>query len=190
MGAYLSKSRNKAPEHIKRVTMPEDILIKPKMLVPYGETSEITPEVKTIYGVAILAIIYFIVQQLYSVYYTPGVTTVYNSPQAQKLFPNTPNKLFPTWGYTKSGMYEGQAFKFGQGKFWPDSGKGFVPNKLGSGGPSPSGGMRSGGGPIPAESEVGYWGYTPSVEKDVNLDIYDNSSQHVEYDTPVGWWGN
>jgi hypothetical protein len=142
-----------------------------------------------IYGVAILAIVYFVVEALYSVYYTPGVNTIYNSPQAQKLFPNAPNKLFPTWGYTKSGMYEGQAFKFGQGKFWPDSGKGFVPNKFGSGGPSPSGGMRPTL-PIPAETEVGFWGQTHTPEDIASYDIYDNSSQHVEYVTPVGWWGN
>ena len=142
-----------------------------------------------IYGVAILAIIYFVVEMLFSVYYTPGVTTIYNSPQAQQLFPNATNKLFPTWGYTKQGLYKGDPTKFGQGSFWPESGKGFVPNKFGSGGPSPSGGMRPTL-PIPDESEVGYWGYTPTVEKDVHLDIYDNSSQHVEYVTPVGWWNN
>ena len=142
-----------------------------------------------IYGVAILAIIYFIVQMLFSVYYTPGVTTVYNSPQAQKLFPGTPNKLTPLWGYTKQGLYKGDPTKYGQGQFWPESGKGFVPNKFGSGGPSPSGGMRPTL-PIPDESEVGYWGYSPEHPEKVHLDIYDNSSQHVEYITPVGWWNN
>jgi hypothetical protein len=142
-----------------------------------------------IYGVAIVAIIYFVVKMLFSVYYTPGVTTVYNSPQAQKLFPGTPNKLFPTWGYTKQGLYKGDPTKYGQGKFWPESGKGYVPNKFGSGGPSPSGGMRQTL-PIPDESEVGYWGYSPQHPEKVHLDIYDNSSQHVEYITPVGWWNN
>ena len=142
-----------------------------------------------IYGVAILAIIYFIVQMLFSVYYTPGVTTVYNSPQAQKLFPGTPNKLTPLWGYTKQGLYKGDPTKYGQGQFWPESGKGCVPNKFGSGGPSPSGGMRPTL-PIPDESEVGYWGYSPEHPEKVHLDIYDNSSQHVEYITPVGWWNN
>jgi hypothetical protein len=142
-----------------------------------------------IYGVAILAIIYFVVQTLYSVYYTPGTTTLYNSPITQKLFPNATNKLFPTWGYTKSGMYKGQAFKFGQGKFWPNSGKGFVPNKFGSGGPSPSGGMRPTL-PIPAESEIGFWGQTHTAEDVASYDIYDNSSHRIEYITPVGWWNN
>ena len=137
-----------------------------------------------IYGVAILAIIYFIIEMLYSVYYTPGVTTIYNSPQAQKLFPNTKNKLFPTWGYTKQGLYKGEHTKFGQGQFWPESGKGFVPNKFGSGGPSPSGGMRPTL-PIPNETEVGFWGYSPEHPEKVHLDIYDNSSQHVEYITPI-----
>ena len=143
-----------------------------------------------IYGVAVMVILYFIIQMLYSVYYTPGITTIYNSPQAQQLFPNAMNKLFPTWGYTSSGMYSGQPFKFGQGTFWPKSGKGFEPNKFGSGGPSPAGGMRSGGGPIPTEVEVGYWGEVHKAQDVADYDIYDNSSQHVEYVTQVGWWGN
>ncbi len=121
-----------------------------------------------IYGVITITLLFLVVRELYSVYYTPGVSTIYNSPQAQKIFPNATNKLFPLWGYNKAGMYDGQPFKFGQGNFWPESGKGFVPNKFGSGGPSPSGGMRSGGGPIPNETEVGYWGYTPTVEKNVH----------------------
>jgi hypothetical protein len=142
-----------------------------------------------IYGVVILAAVYFFVQMLYSVYYTPGVTTVYNSPQAQRLFPNAMNKLFPTWGYNKSGMYDGQPFKFGQSSFWPESGKGFVPNKFGSPGASPSGGMRPSF-PIPAETAIGFWGSTPDPRTNSIRNIYDNSSQHVEYVTPVGWWGN
>lgn len=140
-----------------------------------------------IYGAAFVYILYFVLQTLYSVYYTPGSTVLYNSPVTQKLFPNAMNKLFPSWGYNKAGMYDRQPFKFGQGEFWPESGKGFVPNKYGSGGPSPSGGMRPIF-PIPNETDIGYWGYSPSPEKKVHLDIYDNSSQHVEYTTPVGWW--
>ncbi len=135
-----------------------------------------------------VAIFYIVIHALYTVYYTPGSNVIYNSPQAEQLFPNARNKLFPSWGYTRSGLYSGQPFKFGQGGFWPKSGKGFVPNKFGSGGPSPSGGMRSGGGPIPSEINVGYWGYTPTVENVANYDIYDNSSQHVEYLTPIGHW--
>jgi hypothetical protein len=142
-----------------------------------------------IYGVSILVIIYFILEMLYSVYYTPGVTTIYNSSQAQKLFPGTPNKLMPQWGYNKAGMYSGEPTKFGQGQFWPESGKGFKPNKFGSGGPSPSGGMRPTL-PIPDESEVGFWGNSPQHPEKVHLDIYDNSSQHVEYITPIGHWDN
>lgn len=142
-----------------------------------------------IYGVVILAVLYFFVRMLYSVYYTPGVTTIYNSPQAQKLFPNAMNKLFPTWGYNKAGMYDGQPFKFGQADFWPESGKGFVPNKFGSPGASPSGGMRPTF-PIPAESPIGFWGQVPEQEINSVRNIYDNSSQHVEYETPIGWWGN
>jgi hypothetical protein len=126
---------------------------------------------------------------LYSVYYTPGTSVLYNSPVTQKIFPGAKDKLFPTWGYTKQGLYSGKPFKYGQGQFWPESGKGFVPNKYGSGGPSPSGGMRPTL-PIPDESEVGYWGESPQHPDNVHLDIYDNSSQHVEYITPVGHWDN
>jgi hypothetical protein len=140
-----------------------------------------------IYGVVTITLIYFIVQMLYSVEYTPGTTVIYNSPIAQKLFPNAMNKLFPTWGSNKLGMYDGQPFKFGQGKFWPESGKGFKPNRFGSPGASPTGGMRPSF-PIPAETSVGYWGYTPKPEKKISVDIYDNSSQNVEYTTKTGWW--
>jgi hypothetical protein len=126
---------------------------------------------------------------LYSVYYTPGETVVYNSPVAQKLFPNNTNKLFPTFGYNKAGMYDGQPFKFGQGSFWPESGKGYVPNKFGSSGPSPSGGLRPTF-PIPNETQVGFWGNTHEQQINNIRNIYDNSSQHVEYITPVGHWDN
>jgi hypothetical protein len=142
-----------------------------------------------IYGVSIIAILYFILEMIYSVYYTPGETVIYNSPQAQKLFPGAKNKLFPTWGYTKQGLYKGDPTKYGQGQFWPESGQGYVPNKFGSGGPSPSGGMRPTL-PIPDASEVGYWGNAPEHPDKVHLDIYDSSSQHVEYVTPIGHWDN
>jgi hypothetical protein len=142
-----------------------------------------------IYGVVVIAILYYVVRMLYSVYYTPGETVIYNSPQAQKLFPNAMNKLFPTWGYNKAGMYSGQPFKFGQGEFWPESGRGYVPNKFGSPGASPTGGLRPTFS-IPAETNVGYWGQVNKAEQNVQLNIYDNSSQHVEYITPVGHWDN
>jgi hypothetical protein len=142
-----------------------------------------------LYGLLIITILYFIMKTLYSVYYTPGETVIYNSPHAQQLFPNAMNKLTPTWGYNKLGMYDGQPFKYGQGQFWPKSGKGFVPNKYGSPGASPSGGLR----PtftIPAETSIGFWGYSPTPEENVQLDIYDNSSQRVEYKTPIGHWSD
>jgi len=86
-----------------------------------------------IYGGIFIALIYLIVRMLYSVEYTPGSTVIYNSPMAQKLFPNEPNKMFPTWGYEwgngKFDMPSRPPTKSGQGKFWPDSGKGFVPSK-------------------------------------------------------------
>jgi hypothetical protein len=143
-----------------------------------------------IYGVLVITALFFIVRMLYSVYYTPGETVIYNSPQAQKIFPGIPNKLMPQWGYTKQGLYKGDPTKYGQGQFWPNSGQGYVPNKFGSAGPSPAGGMRSGGGPIPDETEVGWWSSSPQHSDNVHLDIYDNSSQHVEYITPIGHWDN
>lgn len=142
-----------------------------------------------IYGVLIITALFFFVKMLYSVYYTPGETVIYNSPQAQKLFPGAKNKLFPTWGYNRAGMYDNQPFKFGQGQFWPESGKGFVPNKFGSPGASPEGGMRPTFS-IPAETQVGFWGQTPDQQINSIRNIYDNSSQEVHYTTSVGWWGN
>jgi hypothetical protein len=143
--------------------------------------------VTLIYGLAVILIIYFVVRMLFLVYYTPGIDVIYNSPQAQQLFPNATNKLFPTWGYNKAGMYSRKPFKHGQGSFWPESGQGYKPNKFGYPGPSPSGGLRQQY-PIPAESEIGYWGQTPQISNKVNIDIYDNSSQEVKYITPIGHW--
>lgn len=142
-----------------------------------------------IYGVVTITILFLIVRTMYSVYYTPGTSVLYNSPVTQKIFPGATNKLFPTFGYNKAGMYSGKPFKYGKGAFWPESGKGYVPNKFGSSGPSPAGGMRPTL-PIPNETEVGWWSSSPNVEKDVHLDIYDNSSQHIEYITPIGHWDN
>ena len=138
------------------------------------------------YGVVTITIIFFVVQMMYSVEYTPGTTVIYNSPIAQKIFPNA-MKLFPTWGNNQVGMYDGQPFKFGQAEFWPEKGPGFKPNKLGSTGASPTGGIRPSF-PIPAETSVGYWGYTPEPVKKVQLDIYDNTSKPIEYVFPIGWW--
>ena len=177
-----------------------------------------------IYGIVTIITIYFVIRMLYSVEYTPGTTVIYNSPIAQKLFPNA-TKLFPTWGSNKAGMYDNQPFrpmgilnthwpppaepvegtncgakphklpvsndqrsKFGQADFWPEKGGGFKPNKFGSTGASPTGGMR----PhfdIPAETDVGYWGYTPEPVRQVSLDIYDNSGKPPEYIINTGWWG-
>jgi hypothetical protein len=127
---------------------------------------------------------------LYSVYYTPGVDVIYNSPVTQRLFPGEKAPLFPSWGYNKLGMLKNDPTKFGQGDFWPASGKGYVPNKMGYPGPSPSGGLRQTF-PIPAEVPVGFWGYSPMPSKNVNLDIYENDpSIPTPVEVEVGWWGN
>jgi hypothetical protein len=145
--------------------------------------------VQFIYGVVILTILYFFVRMLYSVYYTPGSTVLYNSPVTQQLFPNAMNKMFPSWGYNSQGMLKGDTTKYGQGDFWPEAGQGYKPNKYGSPGASPSGGLRPSF-RIPNETEVGFWGQVYEPEQNVQLDIYDNSTQHVEYETPVGWWND
>lgn len=146
---------------------------------------------QVIYGAGILTILYLFVKMLYSVYYTPGVDVVYNSPIAQRLFPGEKAKLFPSWGYTKPlGMYKGDPTKFGQSDFWPSSGKGYVPNKMGYPGPSPSGGLRQSF-PIPDEVEVGWWNGNIDPTKRVHLDIYANDAEiPAPVETEVGWWGN
>ena len=90
----------------------------------------------------------------------------------------------------KIGMYDTQGrSKFGNADFWPEKGGGFKPNKFGSTGASPTGGMRQHF-DIPAETAVGYWGYTPEPVRNVQLDIYDNSSNNIDnkYISPIGWW--
>jgi hypothetical protein len=140
-----------------------------------------------IYGIIFFTILYFIAKLLFQVYYTPGSTVLYNSPVTQSLFPGEKNKLFPSWGYNSLGMYKGDATKYGQDDFWPTTGKNYEPDKYGYGGPSPSGGERKTM-PIPDEVNVGFWGKTPAISNTAIIDIYDISSQHVEYDTPIGWW--
>jgi hypothetical protein len=146
---------------------------------------------QVIYGAGILVIIYLVIHMFYSVYYTPGVSVIYNSPVAQALFPMDKAKLMPNWGYTKPlGLYSGQATKFGQGDFWPSSGKGYVPNKMGYPGASPSGGLRKTF-PIPDEVSVGHWSGDIDPKKHVNLDIYDSNAEiSPAVETEVGWWGN
>ena len=64
---------------------------------------------------------------------------------------------------------------------------GFKPNKNGSTGISPSGGMR----PrfkIPYETDIGYWGVTPKYTDNYKSNIYDNSDPFGEYIIDIGWW--
>lgn len=143
-----------------------------------------------IYGVIVLVILYFIIREIFSVYYTPGVKTLYDSPIVQRLFPGYKNKLFPTWGFTESGRINPDSTKYGQGSFWPDSGKGYVPNKFGSGGADPSGGLRNSEDRIPLETAVGSWNgdiYQPirKIES-----IYDYHAIPEPQTISVGWWGN
>ena len=166
-----------------------------------------TQLVTCIYGAIFIGLLYFFIKMLYSVQYTPGSTTIYNSPIAQALFPGEPNKLSPTWGYNELGMIKQDPTKYGQNGFWPKSGPGFEPTASGSGGPSPSGGMRSGGSGScsvengaacsvfqtggPTESEVGWWKGDITYPSNTITSIYDNDAEIPEKKvTVVGWWGN
>jgi len=137
-----------------------------------------------IYGITILVVIYYLIHRVFSVYYTPGVSSLYNVPLTQTLFTNE-NNIYPTSESNLFGMYP---FMFGQNDFWPNSGNGYVPNKAGSPGASPTGIRPTF--PIPNSVDVGYWGFTPTYNKNIPLDIYDYSTQGTEYITSVGWWGN
>ena len=148
-----------------------------------------TQLVTCIYGAIFIGLLYFFIKMLYSVQYTPGSTTIYNSPIAQALFPGEPNKLSPTWGYNQLGMMKQDPTKYGQNGFWPKSGPGFEPTASGSGGPSPSGGMRSGG-TGPTESEVGWWKGDITYPSTTITSIYDNAEIPEKKVTVVGWWGN
>lgn len=142
-----------------------------------------------IYGAIVIGLIYLIIRMFYSVSYTPGNTVIYDSPIAQKLFPNEANKLFPTWGYDKAGFVKQDPTKYGQNGFWPKSGKGFKPSKFGSGGPSPSGGMRTAG--IGTDfTQVGWWGGDITYPERKVFDIYANDASIPEKQiADIGWWG-
>ena len=137
-----------------------------------------------LYGAAVLIILYHIVHVLYSVYYTPGSTTLYNSSVTQAIFPSETKKLAPTWGTNDLGMIKGDPTKYGRGDFWPSSGQGYVPDKYASGGASPSGGMRDAPPVAPVELRPGY-DPLPSFRQ-----IYEQHPEIPEKKVwPVGWWG-
>ena len=142
-----------------------------------------------IYGGIFIILAYLIVRMLYSVEYTPGSTVIYNSPIAQKLFPNETNKLFPTWGYDKMGTIKQDPTKYGQNGFWPESGAGYKPSKYASGGPSPSGGMRTAG--IGTDfTEVGPVNGNITYPERQVFDIYDNSGIPEKTVWEIGWWND
>jgi len=139
---------------------------------------------KGIYGVMIVVLLFFILQQFYSVYYTPGSTTLYNSPVTQALFPG--KKMHPTWGYDALGMFKGGQNQ-GQGEFWPESGTAYKPNKSGSGGPSPTGGERTPGPYI--EPSIGWWGGEIEQVTNTVQHIYDDKDIPEKKVWEIGWWG-
>jgi hypothetical protein len=137
-----------------------------------------------LYGAAILMVVYLFVYHYYTVYYTPGVNVLYDSPVTQKLFPGQTDKLWPTWGYDKQGLMKTDPTKYGMDKFWPKSGKGYQPKASGSGGPDPAGGMRSA--KLPTEWELRP-GYAPLPHL---TGIYSSNDEIPQpTSTAVGWWG-
>lgn len=143
-----------------------------------------------LYGIVLGLAAFAIVRSMYQVYYTPGVTTFYNSPVTQALFPLAKNKLYPFWGYNRAGMYDGQAFRYGSAGFWPESGQPYNPTKYGYGGPSPSGGERKTR-PIPAEVPVGWWSTSPEPRQGGHVEVYEQDpSIPPQQSITVGWWGD
>jgi hypothetical protein len=146
-----------------------------------------------IYGALFFIFLYVMIRDLYTVIYTPGTPTLYNSPIAQRLFPNATNKIDPLWGYNSLGMYSGDPTKYGQGSFYPRSGKGYVPNKYGSGGMDPSGGERKGGdgSGIPSEVNVGWWNGEIEQPQRTIQTIYDQGEASIPEPkiANIGWWG-
>jgi hypothetical protein len=142
-----------------------------------------------IYGTIVGVVLFLFVRYLYSVYYTPGVRSLYNSPVTQQLFPNAMNKIYPLWGYNQAGMYDDQPFKFGADRFYPESGPGYKPSKYGSGGASPEGGMRPTL-PIPKEVEVGWWSHSPQPVQSVQVPVYGSETIPEPKKIEVGWWNN
>ena len=125
-----------------------------------------------IYGIITIIIIYLAIRMFYSVKHISD----YNQ---QQLFPKSTNT-------NNIGMYDTKLFRDNPNRHVG----GFKPNKFGSTGASPNGGMRPRFN-IPAETAVGWWGYTPNPVRQVSLDIYDNSSNNGignKYVSPVGWW--
>jgi hypothetical protein len=106
-----------------------------------------------LYGLIGLFLLIVLLHMFFSVYYTPGVQVLYDTPLSQKLFPYG-RRLWPTWGYNSWGRYDGNK---GYGKWWPRGGSGYIPNKYGSTGADPAGGMRPRG-TIPLSIDVGWWG--------------------------------
>jgi hypothetical protein len=135
-----------------------------------------------LYGLLFAVLIYLLLHYFYSVNYTPGVQTLYGSPVTQALFPGE-QSLQPKWGYDKAGFMRGDSTKYGPDSFWPENIP-YQPTKSGSGGPSPSGGMRDGNGYYPGiELRDGY-DPLPTIRS-----IYDDSGIPEKKVWEVGWWG-
>jgi hypothetical protein len=137
-----------------------------------------------LYGAAILMVLYLFVYHYYSVYYTPGVRSLYDTPVSQMLFPQVKGKMMPDWGYDELGMIKSDLTKYGRDRFWPQSGKGYEPTASASGGASPSGGERNAVLPDTWELRPGYSALP------VLTDVYDAKDEIPERTvTQVGWWG-
>ena len=136
-----------------------------------------------------LYIIYTLVRNLFSVYYTPGSNVIYDSPIAQKLFPREKGKLAPTWGYDSMGRLLADKNSSGKEEFWAESTP-YVPNKSGYGGPSPSGGERNEGETMITSTEVGWWkDEKPEYKRGGIQNVYEDNSLPEKKVMDVGYWG-
>jgi hypothetical protein len=141
-----------------------------------------------IYGFAFLLLFIILLRQFYSVYYTPGVTTLYNTPVVQKLFPQQKGKLAPLWGYNKIGTISSDNTKYGQDDFWPEDGQGYRPTKSGSGGAHPMGGERNTKLPFSEDLELGWWNGDYSYQTNTAQSIYDSRGIPEKMVVDVGHW--
>lgn len=137
-----------------------------------------------LYSVIIVIVAVFIfLRWLYSVNYL-GVSTLYDSTITQIIFPLIKNRLFPTWGFNKLGMMNSDSTKYGAGQFWPESYE-FKPQREGSGGMSPQGGMRKVSLSSPHMKLRDGYKPVPLVQN-----IYDTAEIPEEVSVEVGWWGH
>jgi len=122
-----------------------------------------TQSLRLLYGIIIL-FIFLYMYLLFPVYQNPIIENPLEyKPFTRTLEPTEPNPSNPS-----------------------KTSNGFVPNKGGSTGLSPNGGMRPSF--TLGNVKIGYWGFTPEPESTLSFNMYDNSNPFKEYIIDVGWW--